>query len=168
MVLWSFLTNRLFYPKINVYSSLIIVSWFNAFKTFLFFLFSFFSKKFFCLSGSFLDLEAVSSLKFFLNSIGCSNYSFSLTFFGSFDFRFFFLLNFPIVFIEDLFFCFFISLDLRHDLLCYTVVLGNLFLKTLGYFFRVLWVLFLIILLFLFLILVFFDFFLFINFGEIF
>lgn len=164
MNLRSFLANRLFYPKINVFSSLIVVSWFNAFKTFMFFLFSFFSRNFFCFSGLFLDLEAVSSLKFLLNSLGCSNYSFSLVPFSFFDFRFFFLLNFPIVFIEDLFFCFFISLDLRMNLLCYIVDLENLFLKIQDCFFHVLLVLFLIMLLFRFLVLVFFNFILFINF----
>lgn len=94
---------------------MVVVSWFNAFKTFFFFIYSFFFKNFVVITGCFLDLESSFSLKFFLNSLGCSNYNFEYNFGNLFDFRFFYLLNMPIIFIENLFFSFFVCLDLRTE-----------------------------------------------------
>lgn len=60
-------------------------------------------------------MESVLSLKIFLNSIGFSNFFFEKFVYGFLDFRFFFLLNLSIVQLENLFFSFFIFLDLRFE-----------------------------------------------------
>ena len=91
------------------------ISWFFSFKIFFFFLESFVYSDFFVFIGFFYDLESVYNLKFFLNSMGFSNFFFEKFVYGFLDFRFFFLLNLSILKLEDLFFSFFLFLDLRFD-----------------------------------------------------
>jgi hypothetical protein len=76
---------------------------------------SFFFSDFFVFIGFFFDLESVYTLKNFLNSISCSNYFFEKSILPFFDFRFFFFLNISILSMENLFFCFFLFIDLRFE-----------------------------------------------------
>jgi hypothetical protein len=63
--------------------------------------------------GSFAELELVSSTKIYLNIFGCTNFLNSDNVYYSLDFRFLYLLNSTIVFLEIADFVIFIGLNLR-------------------------------------------------------
>jgi hypothetical protein len=68
---------RLYYPKLSLYSKMVVISWRCVFHVFFDILIkhSFRTLDVFC--GSFSDYHATTSLKHFFNSMGCSNVSFS-------------------------------------------------------------------------------------------
>lgn len=88
----SLLVQRLYYPKFLLFSKFIIISWRQAinlfFRIFITFKYNFIESYF----GSYLGLDSFLSLKFFLNSFGCSNLFICAKGGSHIDFRFFFQL----------------------------------------------------------------------------
>jgi NADH-quinone oxidoreductase subunit G len=72
----SFINQRLYYPKLKLYSKFIVITWKLAIFLFLDLLYNK-SKNFieiYC--NSFLSLELSLTLKSFFNSFGCSNFNY--------------------------------------------------------------------------------------------
>jgi NADH dehydrogenase/NADH:ubiquinone oxidoreductase subunit G len=101
------------YPRVKIFSKLIVVSWYNAINIFFLFLFTKDFNYFEAKTGSFLDLESLYSLKILFNSLGCSNINYQFNYNLFFDFRFTFLMNITILNLEFISFCFFVGLNLR-------------------------------------------------------
>lgn len=112
-MLRSFSLQRSNYPRVNLFSSFVVISWSTAINIFFDYLlsenFSFIE----VFTGPFLDLEGAFAVKSFFNSFGCSNinYQFNNSFFS--DHRFNFLLSSTLLHLDRLFLCVFLGLNLR-------------------------------------------------------
>ena len=89
----SFSIQRLSYPKLRLYSKLVVISWGCVFNLFFDVLLNYSFKFLESFCGPFSDLDTVSTLKFFFNSFGSSNLNYFDNLKTNFDFRFLFLLN---------------------------------------------------------------------------
>lgn len=98
----SLYLQRLHYPKIRIADTLLVVSW----DSILFLLLDFIFLKPFdileCVFGHFVDLELTLGFKDFFLSFGCSNFYYESGSNFLFDFRFFFLLNNTLSFLEHI------------------------------------------------------------------
>lgn len=66
-----------------------------------------------CIFGSFLDIETSIAVKDFFNSFGCSNYNYEKPINILFDFRYYFLLNNTLFYLENSSIIFLIGSNLR-------------------------------------------------------
>jgi len=92
---------RLYFPKLKINNKLFSINWIIALELFLNYINNLFLISLEAVCGNFVDLETVFSLKYFFNSIGCSNIFFIDYINYSVDFRFLYLLNTSLIALED-------------------------------------------------------------------